>query len=316
MSSWLLLIVGASLLYGGARWFVDGASALALALRVPQLIVGLTVVAYGTSAPELIVGVQAALGGHSDVTLGNLLGSNAANIGLVLGVTALVRPPQVDASLRRRELPLLLLATLALFPLLLDARVSRVEGLALLACGAAYTAWTARTARSSTTDTTAPSEPAPSEPAPKRAWRSCATALLGLLALLGGGHLFIDGAVQIAAALGMSERLVGLTVVALGTSLPEVLTSVVAARKGHSDLAVGAVVGSNIFNILLCLGAASALTPLAAPLSSIWPDLLGVSVATLAFSVFIRTERTMRRWEGAALLVLYGGLLAASVWRG
>lgn len=311
MSSWLLLIVGASLLYGGARWFVDGASALALALRVPQLIVGLTVVAYGTSAPELIVGVQAALGGHSDVTLGNLLGSNAANIGLVLGVTALVRPPQVDASLRRRELPLLLLATLALFPLLFDARVSRVEGLALLACGAAYTAWAARTARSSTTNTTAPSEPAP-----KRAWRSCATALLGLLALLGGGHLFIDGAVQIAAALGMSERLVGLTVVALGTSLPEVLTSVVAARKGHSDLAVGAVVGSNIFNILLCLGAASALTPLAAPLSSIWPDLLGVSVATLAFSVFIRTERTMRRWEGAALLVLYGGLLAASVWRG
>src|SRR5690606_356394 len=159
----------------------------------------------------------------------------AANVGLVLGVPTLIRPPQVDGSLRRREVPLLLLVTLALFPLLLDDQVGRIDGIALLACGFGYTAWMVRAARSSPSD-----NKEPSEDAPKRPWRSCALTLVGLLALLAGGRLFIDGAVQIAAALGMSERLVGLIVVAAGTSLPEVLTSVVAARKGHSDLVVGA----------------------------------------------------------------------------
>jgi cation:H+ antiporter len=313
LSEWIWLGAGGALLYFGAEWFVAGAAAVALSLRVPQLLVGLTVIAYGTSAPEVIVGMEAAAAGHGDVALGNVIGSNIANIGLILGCAALIRPARVDASLRSRELPVLVLGT-ALLPLLLfDGRVSTAEAIGLLVLAVAYTGWMVRAARAASAvaaaklETKATGEAADiaGAPRPAGALRAAGIALVGLLVLLLGGKLFIDGAIRVASVLGMSERLVGLTIVAVGTSLPELVTSLIAAYRGHSDLAVGNVVGSNIFNVFLCLGVAALAGSVAAPLSSLAFDLMGLVLMTAMAAVSIRSERIITRGEGAIVLTLY-----------
>lgn len=323
MSEWVQLVGGGVLLYFGAEWFVGGASALALALRVPQLIVGLTVVAYGTSAPEVIVGVQAALGGHGDVALGNVVGSNIANIGLILGLAVLVRPALVDGELRRRELPMLVVSALLVPVLLADGKVGPVEAAVLVAIAIAYTGWMVRTARlaavreaSAETEIAAQAADAAGGPKTGGALRSAAVALAGLLVLLLGGSLFIEGAVSVASSLGMSDRLVGLTIVAVGTSLPELVTSLIAARRGHSDIAVGNVIGSNIFNVFLCLGAAALAGDVSAAVSAVWLDLVALLVMTALAALFIRTARTITRGEGAVLFALYVAFTAVTVLRG
>lgn len=324
MSALALLLGGGILLYFGAQWLVAGASALALALRIPQLIVGLTVVAYGTSTPEVIVTVRAALGGHPAVAIGNVIGSNIANVGLILGAAALIAPAQVDGALRRRELPVLLLAT-ALVPLtLLNGAVSRLEGAVLVSSAVLYTGWMVRSARAgatvaaATADTRAERASADVAGAPPAigALRAALVAVFGLVVLLVGGTLFVDGAVAVAHALGMSERLVGLTVVSVGTSLPELVTSIVAARRGHSDLAVGNVVGSNIFNVFLCLGGAALAGPVGASLDELSVDLLGLVVMTLVAAVLIRTRRTISRREGGFALGLYVAFFLMTIVRG
>lgn len=313
MNAWAQLIGGGILLYFGAEWFVGGASAVALALSIPQILVGLTVVAYGTSAPEIIVGVEAAGAGYGEVALGNVIGSNIANIGLILGIAALVRPARVDGSLRRRELPVLL-ATTAIVPwLLADGQVSRLEGAALIVIAVGYTAWMVRAALATVTiravqrDAEATSEAADVAGAPTQLNipRAAAAVIAGLGMLLVGGNLFIQGAVAAARGLGVSERIVGLTIVAVGTSLPELVTSVIAARRGHSDIAVGNVIGSNIFNVLLCLGAAALARPLTASLEAFGFNLGALALMTLLGAVFIRTARTISRAEGAIALGLY-----------
>ncbi len=325
MNEWAGLVGGGVLLYFGAEWLVGGASALALALRVPRLLVGLTVVAYGTSTPEIVVGVQAAAGGLGDVALGNVIGSNIANVGLILGCAALVRPARVDAALRRRELPVLVVATLALPVLLLDATVSGVEGAVLLLASVGYTVWMIRAARGEAAavrlakaDAKATAEAADvaGAPTPTGTLRAAATAALGLGVLLVGGSLFVDGAVAVASGFGLSERLVGLTIVAVGTSLPELVTSLVAARRGHSDLAVGNVVGSNIFNLLLCLGTASLAGAVGAPLRTLAVDLAALILMTALAAAFIRTERTITRLEGAVAVALYVAFTVVTVIRG
>lgn len=327
MIDWTLLLGGGLLLYFGAEWFVGGASALALALRVPQLLVGLTVVAYGTSAPEVIVGVEAARAGHGDVALGNVIGSNIANIGLILGVAALVRPARVDGALPRRELPVLL-ASAACVPLvLLDGAVAQWEATALLGVAILYTAGMILAARSASTlaaaradavatEAAADAAGAPGALAVRSKLRAGATAAIGLLVLLVGGNLFVRGAVSIAHGLGMSERLVGLTIVALGTSLPELVTSVIAARRGHSDLAVGNVLGSNIFNVFLCLGAAGLAGSVGAPLGGAAVDLAALGIMTLLAAIFIRTERTISRLEGAGALAAFIAFTVVTIVRG
>ncbi|MBL9024270.1 MAG: calcium/sodium antiporter [Myxococcales bacterium] len=320
---WLRLLGGGLLLYFGAEWFVGGASALALALRVPQILVGLTVVAYGTSAPEIIVGVEAAGAGYGDVAIGNVVGSNVANVGLILGVTALVSPPRVDPALRRRELPVLVLSAASLPLLFLDGVLSRVEASGLLVIALLYTSWMVRAARASAQATArveveVTAEVADAAGAPKSGStvRSGAIAAGGLVVLLIGGSLFVDGAVSVAKSLGMSERLVGLTIVAVGTSLPELITSTIAARRGHSDIAIGNVVGSNIFNVLLCLGAAGLTSPLRAPLADLSTDLVALGVITVLAAAFIRTERHVSRTEGLVALALYGGFTVLVIARG
>lgn len=314
------LLGGGALLYLGAEWLVRGAAGFALSLGISQLTVGLTVVAFGTSAPELVVSVQAAVNGRGAMALGNVLGSNIANLGLILGLAALVKPARVDGALRRRELPMLVASTLALPLLLARDTVAPAAGAGLVLVGVLYTAWMAYTARSkrevaeareAAVETVAATEGAGAPQPRSRTWLAL-TALVGFGLLLLGSHLFVDGATAIARALGMSEWLVGMTLVAVGTSLPELATSLVAARRGHSDIAVGNAIGSNIFNVLLCLGAASALGRVSVPRASVAADLAALGALTLLGALFLRTERTMQRWEGAVLFAAYGAYM---VWR-
>lgn len=321
---WLRLAGGAVLLYLGAEWFVAGASALAIAIRIPQIIIGLTVVAYGTSAPEVVVGIQAAVAGHGDVALGNVIGSNIANIGLILGVTALIRPIAVGRSLRRRELPVLLFGTLLVPLLLLDGVVSGVEGAGLVVLAMLYTALMIRSARRASGQSPQPVGEDSIEPLAQLAGKSkiagplrvAIKAALGLGILLLGGSWFIDGAVSLARGLGISERVVGLTIVAIGTSLPELVTSVVAARRGHSDLALGNVVGSNIFNIFLCLGLAALVRRIDGTLARLGMDVAVLAVLTLLLAVYARGQRHISRREGAIALLAYVSLMVLTVARG
>lgn len=325
MNDWLQLLGGGVLLYLGAEWLVAGATTLAFALRVPRLLVGLTVVAYGTSAPEIIVGIEAAATGHGDVALGNIIGSNIANIGLILGATALIEPPRVDGALRWRELPVLLAST-ALLPLvLLDGSVRRSEGAALVLAAVSYTAWMLHSARRSATrevpivprpPAANPTDASASPTRKTSARRAILIAVVGLLVLLFGGQLFIQGAVALARALGTSDRLIGLTLVAVGTSLPELVTGVVAARRGQPDLAIGNVVGSNIFNLLLCLGSAALTGSIHASIRALAADLAFLCLMTLLLAGLLRAERTVSRREGALVLTLYACFVLVAVAQG
>jgi cation:H+ antiporter len=310
------LALGGFLLYLGAEWLVKGAAGLARVLGVRPLVIGVTVVAYGTSAPELMVTLLAAAEGKSDIALGNVIGSNIANLGLILGATALVAPPLVDRSLARREVPVLLLSALAVPAALYDSVISRLEG-ALLVLGATAFSWAMLRATSRVPATAEIAEEAREEIAEEAPIRSkpklVALALLGLALLVGGGKVFVDGAVAIAFAFGMSERVVGLTIVAIGTSLPELAASVVAALRGHSSLAIGNVIGSNIFNVLLVLGAGAAARPIPGSLVALRFDLWVMGGLTLLAAILVRTERKISRPEGVLLVSCYAAFLGALV---
>ncbi len=322
MAYLMMLLGGGVLLYFGAEWLVGGASGLARALGVPQLLVGLTVVAYGTSAPEVVVSIKASLANTGGITMGNVVGSNIANLGLILGLTTLLKPARVDGALWRRELPVLLVSTLALPVLLLDGEVSRTEGLVLLALAVGYTGLMVRSARLSTRQETAVELRAAQmevaadvagAPAPGGRLKLALTTLAGLGVLIVGGSLFVDGAAGFAREVGMSERLIGLTIVAVGTSLPELATSLIAAWRGHSDIAVGNVVGSNIFNVLLCLGAGATVTPVRVTLESSRLDLSVLIALTVLGAILMRRERVISRAEGGGFLIAYVAFLAALV---
>lgn len=335
------LLVGGVLLYFGAEWLVKGSAGLALAFGLRPLIVGLTVVAYGTSAPELTVGLAAAIDGKGAIALGNAVGSNIANLGLILGVTTLINPPRVDGSLIRREIPFLVL-TAGLVPIVfLDGVMSRIEGGLLVAGSFAYSWLMLRSARgaapAAASGGAAAPAPAKAKPSPEEreaieAAREMAVdaeqagapetrsklalaaiTAVGLGLLVFGGKVFVDGAVGVARGLGMSERLVGLTIVAVGTSLPELATSLVAALRGHSDIAVGNIVGSNIFNVLIILGGAALARPLAGELGGMVVDLAALGGLTIFAAIGMRTERMLRRGEGAALLAMYVVFLVALI---
>lgn len=309
-----LLAAGGLLLYLGAEWLVKGAAGLARKFGVSPLVVGMTVVAYATSAPELAVTIRAALAGKSAIALGNAVGSNIANLGLILGVTALIAPPRVAGTLIRREVPMLVLSSLLVPLVLLDGTISRLEGFALAAGSFAFTAVLLRSRRG--TDVVEEAEEAAEEagaPPGDTKLRLVVIGVVGLGALVLGGDVFVRGAVGLAAAVGMSERVVGLTIVAVGTSLPELAASLVAAFRGHSDMAVGNIVGSNVFNVLLILGAAAILHPVEAPLASIVVDVGALGVLTLIAAVSLRTARKLSRLEGALLLLSYAAFLGALV---
>lgn len=312
--NFVMIAGGLVLLYFGAEWLVSGASRLALSLRISQLTVGLTVVAYGTSAPEIVVGVTSARTGHGDVALGNVIGSNIANLGLILAIAVLVRPARVPKALSSREVPVLAATTVALPIMLADGLLGPRECVGLLLAALAYTVWMLRAGRNSESalvdahhelETKAELATEAGAPSGGSRVRLALIALVGLGVLLLGGQLFVTGSVAMARAFGMSEKLVGLTIVAVGTSLPELATGVLAARKGHSDIAVGNVIGSNIFNVLLCLPVAGLAGPIRGTGGPLTADMMALVAVSAIAVIVLRDERTIPRREGATLLAVY-----------
>lgn len=299
----LLLAAGFGLLVKGADLFVDGASGLAARLRIPQLIIGLTVVAMGTSIPEAAVSLSAALKGSAEITVGNILGSNILNILIILGLSAALAPLAVERGVRRHDLPFLTGVTVLLLLQGLDGTVSRADGavqLSLFAGYLLYLLWKARR------------EPAGEEEAPARRpgmalLLLCTAAGMGMAAL--GSDLAVDAAASLARMFGLSERFIGLTVVALGTSLPELVTSVAAARKGNPDIAVGNIVGSNIFNILFVIGVSSLFTPVPFAAAFRLDGLAAAGAALLLLCCAGRGE--LRRRHGILLLAGYAAYFLA-----
>lgn len=300
----LALVGGLALLVAAASALVRGAAALALRLGLTPLVVGLTVVAFGTSAPELVVSVQAALAGAGGIAVGNVAGSNVANIGLILALAVLVRPIASDAALLRRDLPALVAATALAVALLWDRALGRGEGALLLAGLVAYLVWSVRAARREQAAVELPVA-APTGPA----WRDALFVAAGLAGLVWGADLFVGGAVRIAEAAGVSNAVIGLTVVAVGTSLPELATTVVAAARGEGEIAAGNVVGSNLFNLLGILGVAALVDPLDAP--GLRPvDLAVMAAFTVALVPMMISGRRLVRAESGVLLAGYAGYMA------
>ena len=293
---YILLIVGFVLLIKGADFFVDGASSIAGKLKVPSLIIGLTVVSLGTSMPEAAVSISASLSGNNGISLGNVVGSNLFNLLVVVGVSAVLLPIATDRAILKRDMPIAIGITAALCIMLMDGMMSRLDAVILLVLFAGYMGlllWSALKNRT--------------EEGEKKvmSWgKSILFAVVGAAAIIGGGQLVVENAKVIAANLGMGETLIGLTVVAFGTSLPELVTSIVAAKKGDSGIAMGNVVGSNIFNILFILGMAGAIMPMNAdPVFFIDTGIL--IAASLMMLLFAFTGKKTGRVEGAIAVLMY-----------
>lgn len=301
------LVVSFVLLVKGADYFVDGCVSIAKLLRVPNLIIGLTIVAMGTSAPEAAVSISSAITDPSNagITVGNLLGSNLLNILVILGVSAVIVPISVDRSLLKKDFPLLM-GSAILVPLLFwifGLKGTRLAGVIVLALFAVFMVWTVMNALTSRKNAlNAPSEDVPDEK-PMSVPKSIIYAVAGLAVVIGGGQLAVTCAKYIAHGIGISDSLIGLTVVALGTSLPELITSVVAARKGNSDLALGNVIGSNLFNILMVLGLAMIIAPFSVSMESMIDALVVLGVSAVCYiSAF--GKKIGRGW-GIIYLLLY-----------
>lgn len=301
----LLLIGGVALVVVGANLLVEGASSLAKKMRISDLVIGLTVVAFGTSAPELTVSVLSSMSGEPDIALGNVVGSNSFNILVIVGISALIYPLRVHRNTIWKEIPLSLLAGLVLWALVADQYLdgstnpglTRAEGIALLGFFAIFLYYTFIVARS------APAEELHNKVKTYPLYASILMVLGGLGLLIFGGRWMVDGAVQIAEALGMSKSAIGLTIVAAGTSVPELATSAVAAFKRNSDIAIGNVVGSNIFNIFFILGVSAVANPLS--LGSISMFDLGVVVFSSVLLFLKSYDSRISRLEGGILLTLY-----------
>ena len=308
-----LITLGGALLYYGAEWLVRGSAGLARAFGVKPLVVGLTLVAYGTSAPELAVSLTAIANDGSAIVLGNVIGSCIANLGLILGLTALIRPPYVDGRLIRREVPILLVSVAAVFAVLANGVIGLVDAILLCGAAAAFTIYTlAASAREVLPTAEAILADAPDEVEDGKPKLIALTAI-GLLLLLAGGYVFVEGSRELARWLGISERVIGLTVVALGTSVPELAASLVAAFRGHSALAIGNVVGSNIFNIFLVLGGVGLVAPIHGSLGELRLDMLFFVAITIFGALAMRGSRRIGRVEGGVFLAAYLAFIALAI---
>ncbi|MFP4650773.1 MAG: calcium/sodium antiporter [Desulfobacterales bacterium] len=319
IAPYLLLLIGFVLLVKGADLLVEGAGSIARRMRISDLAAGLTIVAFGTSAPELFVNIAASINGNTGMAIGNVLGSNIANILLILGISAIVYPLAVSRGTVWKEIPFSLLAAAVLgiaandrlFDGWVYSDISRSDGLIFLMFFAIFLYYSAGTARSFTAD--ARGLPMTGRKMPS----ALALAGAGLIGLAAGGKLIVDGGVQIAESFGMSQELVGLTILSVGTSLPELATSAMAAWRENVEIAVGNVVGSNIFNIFLVLGVSSVIKPLPLYAGGNLDIAMLIAASLILFvTMFTGTRRSLDRWEGALLLVLYAAYLVYLVWRG
>lgn len=305
----LLLIVGLGLILAGANFLTDGSAALAQRFRMPEFIIGLTVVAVGTSTPELVVSVLSAIGGQSDVAIGNVVGSNIFNVFVILGVCALIRPVPLTAGNIRRDIPFGVLVSLLLLALAQDSllckgaadRIGRLDGAAMLALYILLMWYTIR--KTKRPEATAPTE---GSKAPMAAWLTAVMIVGGLAGLVFGGEMFLRSATSIARSLGVSESVIAITLVAGGTSLPELASSLVSLFKGKAEMALGNVIGSNIANILLILGVSATIHPLSMGGITVW-DLLMVLLSSVVvfLAAFTFKRKAIDRWEGALFVAIY-----------
>ena len=296
----LLLVVGFVMLMKGADWFVEGASQIADRLGIPQLVIGLTIVAMGTSLPEAAVSISAATQGSAEITIGNVVGSNIMNVLVILGLTAVVCVIPVQKSTVRYEIPFMILITAVLAGLgLADNQVSRPEGLILWAFMILYLFYLLRMAKNGTGGEEAGGKKRP-------IWLLILMVLVGAAMLVFGSDITVDAATAIAKIFGMSERFIGLTIVAFGTSLPELVTSVTAAVKGKTDIAVGNIVGSNIFNILFVVGTTALITPVAYNSVFLVDSIIAVAAALFLFLCVFRNKK-LGRLGGILMLAAYAG---------
>lgn len=307
----ILLVSGFILLIFGADKLVDGSSALAKKLGIPNIVIGLTIVAFGTSAPELVVNLLASLNGNTEMVMGNVLGSNIFNVLGILGISGLIYPLQVKSNTTWIEIPLSLLAALLVLVLANDIFlnddtvnvIGKSEGIVLLCFFLIFLVYNLQVARSE-------KETEDVKPVAYSTKKSVLYIIFGLAGLIIGGRFIVTGAVNIATILGISERIIALTIVSIGTSLPELATSIVAVRKRNVDIAIGNVVGSNIFNIFFILGVSTVITPVPVEGGAI-TDIFVNIIASLLLFIFIFTGsgRKLHRWEGGLMLVLYIGYI-------
>ena len=304
----LFILVGIVLVLWGADRLTDGAVAVAEKMKMPQIVIGLTIVAMGTSMPEFCVSLVSALKGTTDLAVGNIVGSNIFNTLLIVGVSAWVAPMTILKSTVRKDIPFALFASVILLVMCLDGNISRLDAGILFVLFLVFMYVTLKGAKTKDDDTTAKTDSIEDNKKPMATWLSIVWIIVGLACLIGGSNLFVEGATKVAEHIGVSEAVIGLTIVAGGTSLPELATSVVSARKGNSGIAIGNVLGSNVFNILAILGVTGVITPM--HLQGITMlDLSMMVFSTLLVWLFSFTKYKIVRWEGIVLTIVFIGYM-------
>ncbi len=296
----LLLAIGFTMLVKGADWFVDGSAGIAKKLGIPQLVIGLTIVAMGTSAPEAAVSINASLKGNSGIAIGNVVGSNILNILIILGISAVLATMAIQKSTLKYEIPYMIFVTVVLIVLgMSDEYVTRIEGVILWVLFLVYLAYLFRLAKQGSDEDKDEERPG---------WKLCVSMIVGGAIVVWGSDITVDSATAIAQMIGLSERFIGLTIVALGTSLPELVTSVVASRKGNADIAIGNIVGSNVFNILFVIGTASIIAPVKYDSVFLFDGIIAILAGILLWVSVIKTRSLRKPW-GITYLVCYGAYL-------
>lgn len=291
-----LLVVGFGMLVKGADWFVDGSSGIARRLGIPQLVVGLTIVAMGTSAPEAAVSITAALKGNAGIAVGNVVGSNILNILIILGITSVIIPIAIKESTLTVEIPFMIFITIIfVFMGGSNEEISRLEGIGLWMLFITYLIYLLNLAKKGKVE---------SEPVRKPMWRLIVATFTGCAVIVAGSNITVDAATEIAKMFGISDRFIGLTIVALGTSLPELVTSVTAARKGNADIAIGNIVGSNIFNILFVVGTSALIIPVIYESEFLIDGIIAAASGILLWTAVVR-KRELRRIWGIIMLICY-----------
>lgn len=296
----LLLAIGFLMLVKGADWFVDGCSGIAGKLGIPQLVVGLTIVAMGTSTPEAAVSINASIKGNAGIAIGNIVGSNILNILIILGISAIIATMAIQKTTFCYEIPYMILITIVLIVLgMTGGYVTRMEGVILWILFLAYLVYLFFLAKKGAEESDTEERPV---------WKLMLFMIMGGVLVVWGSDVTVDSATEIAHIIGLSERFIGLTIVALGTSLPELVTSVVAAKRGNADIAIGNIVGSNIFNILFVIGTASIITPVIYEADFLFDGIIAVFAGVLLWISVAKTKTLRKQW-GIIMLLCYGGYL-------
>lgn len=302
-----LLIIGFVMLIKGADWFVDGAAGIADKLHIPQLIIGLTIVAMGTSAPEAAISISASVQGSADIAVGNILGSNILNILIILGITSVITPLAVQKSTVKYEIPFVIIISV-IFGLigLFDNSIGFIDGILLWVLFIAYIAYLFIMTKKGKIQADE-SDDEDNGKKPKKVWQLILFGIIGVALVVFGSNITVNAATEIATMFGMSERFIGLTIVALGTSLPELVTSITAALKKNADIAIGNIVGSNIFNILFVIGTSAMITPVAYQNQFLIDSIFCVATAMLLLLLVLNKDKKLKRWGGIIMLICYAG---------